>query len=452
MIIRIVLCMLFVGLPALSFAADLDSRLNALEETLKKQQKTIEEQQQTINDLRQELSALSKQPAATPTQEKAGQTTQTDQVAAMEQSKPSGLFGGSAMTNPYISFVLNSFFYSSSIGERDLANRGIPGYSDLGFDQRKGFNISEGELFLFAPVDPYVNLYANIPFTDNGVSLEEAYFVTSSLPAGLQVKGGKFKSGFSRFNAQHPHAWDFVDPPLAYRAFFGKEGLIEKGAQITYLPTLPIYTLFGFEVLQGENEVAFNQTASGGPLAFTGYAKASFDFGDSTILFGPYALTGQTKTDSVAPDTFFMGNSTVYGFETVYKWKPSRTKSLIVQGEYLRRDQTGSLDDLVAETTNYLSRSQDGLYIQSLYQMGRWRTGVRYDQLNIFSDSYRLSGTDQSFRTPFRLTGALEFNPSEFSRFRLQYNYDRSGGDGKINHEVFLQVILGIGAHAAHTF
>jgi hypothetical protein len=46
----------------------------------------------------------------------------------------------------------------------------------------------------------------------------------------------------------------------------------------------------------------------------------------------------------------------------------------------------------------------------------------------------------------------LEFNPSEFSRFRLQYNRDDSAGNGQINNELFFQMLLGIGAHAAHSF
>ena len=446
---------------SVSSAADIESRLNSLEEVLKKQQKTIEEQQQLINQLKEDLSAVKQQAPEKPDQ-KAVQAVKADQGSAMDAtSKLSGLFGGSFMTNPYISFVLNSFFYSSSTNERKLQNRGIVGFSDLGFDQKKGFNINEGELFLFAPVDPYFNLYVNIPFTENGGSIEEAYFLTTSLPEGFQVKGGKFKSTFSRFNAQHPHAWDFVDPPLAYRAFFGREGLSEKGAQLTYLPSLPIYTLLGVEVLQGDNQVMFNQNATGGPHAFTGYAKASFDFGEnSTLLFGPYVMGGQTRTDTVASNTFFMGNSTVYGFETVYKWKPSRTRSIIVQGEYLWREQTGGLENMTLGSVDRLRRSQDGIYVQSLYQMGRWRVGARYDYLNLFTDTFRVAGVQQNFPNPWRLTGALEFNPSEFSRIRLQYNHDRSGGDGfayggpasRTNHEVYLQFILGIGAHAAHAF
>jgi len=62
--------------------------------------------------------------------------------------------------------------------------------------------------------------------------------------------------------------------------------------------------------------------------------------------------------------------------------------------------------------------------------MGRWRLGARYDRLDIFTNEYRVAGVQQDYHKPWRLTGALEFNPSELSRIRLQYNYDRSGGDG----------------------
>ena len=104
----------------------------------------------------------------------------------------------------------------------DLENRGIPGFTTQGLEQRNGFNLREAELFIFAPVDPYFNLYANIPITEDGIELEEAYAVTTALPEGFQVKGGKFKSNFSRLDAQHPHAWDFFDIALPYRAFLGE--------------------------------------------------------------------------------------------------------------------------------------------------------------------------------------------------------------------------------------
>ena len=73
--------------------------------------------------------------------------------------------------------------------------------------------------------------------------------------------------------------------------------------------------------------------------------------------------------------------------------------------------------------------------------------------MGIFKDEVVRAGTDQEYgQKPFRYTGSVEFNPTEFSRLRLQYNYDRSARDSETNNEVFLQLILAIGAHVAHPF
>ena len=83
-----------------------------------------------------------------------------------------------------------------------------------------------------------------------------------------------------------PHMWDFTDAPLPYRAFTGAEGVAEKGVQYTYLAPLPFYTVFGFEVLQGENKTLFGADAASGAHAYTAFAKSSFDLGShSTIPF-----------------------------------------------------------------------------------------------------------------------------------------------------------------------
>jgi hypothetical protein len=358
--------------------------------------------------------------------------------------------------NPAISLILDTFYYHSSLSKDELASRSTPGF--IGPQEpayKEGFNLRAAELWFFAPVDPYFNLYATLPATENGIEVEEAYFVTTSLPTGLQVKGGKFKSGFGRFNAFHPHAWDFVDAPLAYKLFFGGqgEGLIEKGAQLTYLPTLPIYTIFGVEVLQGDNATLFGPDAQSGPHAYTGFAKASLDFGTShSILFGGSVGGGKTKTTSYAPSTILTGDTVLYGLEFTYKWKPSRWRSFVLTSEYLYRHQTGDLTNTVALTTDSLNRDQDGLYVQALYQINRWRIGGRFDRMAIFKDEVVQAGKEMSFSgQPYRLTGAIEFNPTEFSRIRLQYNYDKSDPQ-KENQEIFLQIILAIGTHGAHAY
>jgi uncharacterized coiled-coil protein SlyX len=167
-------------------AADsIDDRINRLDSELSRQADTIREQQKTIDELKESLK--NQKPVETQTTEE-------------NASKLTGLFGGSIMTNPYISLVLDTKGYVSNLKNGELNSRGIPGFTSEGRGLRNSFNVDAAELFIFAPVDPYFNLYVNIPVTDSGATLEEAYFVTTSLPEGFQIKGGRFKSNTSRLN------------------------------------------------------------------------------------------------------------------------------------------------------------------------------------------------------------------------------------------------------------
>jgi hypothetical protein len=452
-----------------AFGQTLEDRIKILEETLKKQEQTIKEQQKLIEELKAEAKKQKipeeKQEIVDGTKEqlpteKDYRLDDRSKAIELKTAAPLSPLQVTKQTtpgllNPAIALSLDANYYSTNLSKTELKEGRIPGYL-FGVEREfeKGFNLREAEMTFFAPVDPYFNVYATVPITEGGVELEEAYFVTTSLPAGLQLKGGKFKSGFGRLNAFHPHAWDFVDAPLPYRAFLGEEGLDEKGVQMTYLPSLPVYTILGFEALQGENSILYGPDAGSGVHAFTGFAKVSLDFGsDHTLLFGGSVTGGKTKTDTVASETEFSGTSTLYDAELTYKWKPSNLKSLIVQTEYLFRHQNGDLLSFSELTLNSLKRTQDGWYIQALYQLGRWRVGARYDMLGIFTDNYDLSDSNTDFgRRPYRLTGALEFNPTEFSRIRLQYNYDQSTRNDRLNNEILLQIILAIGAHGAHPF
>lgn len=375
--------------------------------------------------------------------------------SAVFAAEPAGFFGGSSLTNPNISLVLNTFGYSSNLDEEELQGRGIPGFTTSGLEQRRGFNLAEAELVIFAPVDPYFNLYATMPVSEEGAELEEAYVITTALPEGFQLKGGKFKSNFSRLDSQHPHAWDFADISLPYRAFLGEEGLGgETGLQLTWLPALPIYLQFGAEVLQGNNELLFGEEAASGPHAYTFFLKGSFEpTGNSTLHAGPYVLVGQTRTSAVVEGSELDGESVLYGFEAVWKWQPAPRRGLALQAEYLYLKQDGDLTDQESSAVAALERRQDGLYVQALVRFDRWRVGARYDVLEPFADTFEVDGEPQNLGgTPWRATASLEFNPSEFTRIRLQYTNDHSARDGQSNNEWFLQFIFGIGAHAGHAF
>jgi hypothetical protein len=51
----------------------------------------------------------------------------------------------------------------------------------------------------------------------------------------------------------------------------------------------------------------------------------------------------------------------------------------------------------------------------------------------------------------FRLSPNVTWYPTEFSKLRLQYNYDHREGIGR-DHSVWLQFEFLLGAHASHKF
>lgn len=85
---------------------DLKARLNRLDVEVGRQSETIRQLQETID-------ALKQSPESTPSSHaNAGNVT--------------GLFGGSLMTNPYISVVLDAKWYGSNLKSGALDARGIP--------------------------------------------------------------------------------------------------------------------------------------------------------------------------------------------------------------------------------------------------------------------------------------------------------------------------------------
>jgi hypothetical protein len=139
----------------------------------------------------------------------------------------------------------------------------------------RGFTIPNVELSLDGAVDPYFRGFANIvyklgPTGETGVELEEVYFLTTSLPGNLQLRGGQFFTEFGRQNQQHPHAWSFVDQPLALNRMFGPDGLRSQGARLSWLLPIPWYAEAAVSLLNsaGERRSAFarmsRQRSTGG--------------------------------------------------------------------------------------------------------------------------------------------------------------------------------------------
>jgi hypothetical protein len=89
-----------------------------------------------------------------------------------------------------------------------------------------------------------------------------------------------------------------------------------------------------------------------------------------------------------------------------------------------------------------------------------WVAGVRLDYLDSVRGDYEEMsltldgeplGRDPLRGKRWRVSPNLTWYPSEFSKIRLQYNYDHRRSIGE-DHSVWLQFEFLLGAHAAHKF
>lgn len=333
----------------------------------------------------------------------------------------------------------------------------------------RGFTVQNVEMVLEGAVDPYFRGQANVvmqisPEGETVVELEEAYATTTSLPHGLQVKAGQFLTEFGRLNPSHPHSWDFVDQPLVLGRFFGGDGLRSVGARISWLLPTDFYseafltlqnshgeTLTSFRGPEGDRLFGRELVATGvetaSDLLVVPRWAASFDLNDSqTLLFGASAALGPNGT---GPE----GKTRIYGVDGFWKWKaPNAFKGfpfVKVQGELLYRDLfADEAVDLAAPATNF---DDWGGYLQVNWGFRPgYVAGLRVDRVG--GDAGDPGAEDPALAARLRLSPALTWFPTEYSKLRLQYNYDRGDAFVEDAHSLWLQLEFLLGAHSAHKF
>lgn len=369
--------------------------------------------------------------------------------------------------NPEISLVLNGRL--SALSE-DPATYSLPGFAlgpDVGPGER-GFSLGESELWFSANIDP--NLYGSLTLAlapagrATEVDLEEAFLQTLTLPYGLTFKAGRFNSRIGYLNEFHPHADDFADRPLPYRALFansaGDEGVYaDDGAQLRWLAPTDFFLEFGAELFRGESFPA-GGAANRGKGASTLFVHIGGDAGPSHAWrAGVSRLQAEAKaraTGAEAAPDLFTGTSSVNGVDFVWKWAPqgnAQERHFKFQAEYFMREEDGEFDPASSGFPLPYAGQQRGWYAQAVYRfMPRWRMGLRYDRLSASVVDGALAGTvlDNRGHDPQRASAMLDFSSSEFSRLRLQYNRDESRAN--VDNQWILQYIVSLGAHGAHAF
>jgi hypothetical protein len=430
----------------------------------------------------------------------------TPYLGAQSQGASSAEITSGNRFNPDISVILEGDYYQDDADGEGSTLPGMAegiyhahGGSDHGHaheghahgGDEPGFNLKPTELFFSASVDPYFDAFVQaVILDDGGVNLEEAYFTSRNLPAGLQLKGGKFLSGIGYHNEKHRHQWEFIEQNLPYQHLLGAHGLMDTGVQLTWTPATPFYTRFGVEALQGDQErlgqFAGEETVHGledsgaitegaldgfkdpddGPRLFTAFAKVAPNLGYShelqAGLFGVYAADHQEihGDNDTLPVHVINGQSWVVGTDWVYAYDAAHQYGkgdFKLQAEYLY-----SMKDL--EVAYHASKpgavggkrdfTEDGFYVQGRYGFAaNWRVGARYDMVGLTNRKETPTSTT-NWDSSSRVSANLTWTPSHFTRLQAQWSRaDISTADGdETANQYYLRYILSMGQHGAHDF
>jgi hypothetical protein len=315
-----------------------------------------------------------------------------------------------------------------------------------------GLNLQGIELAVGSAVDPYFRFDSNILFSQFGVEVEEAYATSLAVPWNLQARVGQFLTKIGRHNPTHLHAWSFVDQPFAYGRLFGSEGNRGLGGEVSYLTPLPWYV----EVTGSLTDASGEATARSffGPDDLP--VRSPLDL-QATLVVEQFValhsnlsllvgLSGANGPNGSGHDT----RSDIYAADLFLKYRPITSASYTeveITAEYFYRRRQVPRD---------LLRDHNA-FGQVVWRVGKqWRVGARHEwggaararRGRVEVDPLDPEWTGDRHRT----SAAVTYEPTEFSRVRLQGSVDAPTWREDPIGALFLAFEFAVGAHGAHKF
>ena len=355
--------------------------------------------------------------------------------------------------------------------------------------RKRGFTFQGLELGMQGAIDPYLSLDAALHYTIDAATNEshfemvEAFLTSSQLPLGLHEKGihleaGQMLTEFGSHNPTHMHERNWMDEPVINTRIFGSDGMRGMGMRAGIdNPTSWLSRIhLGIQDASGETMMSFSNgnedETIGGISAVPNEVKDLEDFvyllrtekdiagptGETNWVIGASGLCGPNATGTD-------GRTIVLGADISMKWAPRENDDgwpyLIWQTEVMRRrfnlgegapgDGLGVAlqigEDGISESDSLMDW---GGYSQVLwgYRKG-WAIGLRYEYASGSSSPVDPS-SDPMRDDRQRISPVLIWTPTEFSRFRLQYNYDLAEHlDESPVHSIWVGMEVHFGEHTA---
>jgi hypothetical protein len=320
----------------------------------------------------------------------------------------------------------------------------------------QGLQLGHSDLSVSGPLGKNFQAQLTATFETEGGELqktiEEAWLETKALPYGLQVRGGRFASQIGYLNQQHPHADDFVERPLLYRAFFGGH-LNDDGLRLNWTAPTDMYLMLGIEGFHGKRFIADVVNIPGQVGMTTLVAKMgddlsrsqSWQLGLSHIRNEREALVEEHvegEAHAHAHGAQYTGGKT-WMMDATWKWAPNGNN----------RDQQVRVTFETAWVYAHNSDAAGDMHHAHALALAwrlnpNWEVGARTDWLRVNAPD------DESRLCEYALM--LAWKPSHMQTLRLQYTTQRGAtGDAFLNaskDSVQLQYVLSFGAHGAHSF
>lgn len=335
----------------------------------------------------------------------------------------------------------------------------------------RGLQLGHSDLSASGPVGPWLRaqLTATLATHEGKLEkeLEEAWLESTALPMGLQLRAGRFASQVGYLNQQHPHADDFIERPLLYRAFFGGHWN-DDGLRLNWTAPTPIYLLFGLEAFRGKRlveEVANSPRSLGITTAVMKLGadinrSHSWQLGLSHIRNQREAAVeeahghedeegaephGEAEAHEHHHGAQFSGRRT-WMIDATWKWAPggnNRDQQLRVHLEMAR---TTGLNQFASRGDRHTSRA---LSVVWRFHPS-WEAGARFDRLSVRMPH------DEHFHSGQLRERAwmLAWKPSHMQSLRLQLSQQRDAVEfeSPSRRTVQLQYVLAFGAHGAHAY
>jgi hypothetical protein len=210
----------------------LQQEMKAMRAQFEQMQEKLKQQDELIQKLSKEKSAsapvtpapMAAAAVAPTNEEQLKQDVKADVMREIQPSLTAANKTFPSQFNPAIGLIIDT----------------IGSYQEIGGGN---FDFRSAELGVAASIDPFARGYAIINGNGDGVEVEEAAIVTTSLPYNLTLKGGRFFADFGRLAKFHDHELPFVDRPIVLDKYVGGESQAD-GLELDYLTPLDQYVTF----------------------------------------------------------------------------------------------------------------------------------------------------------------------------------------------------------------